>query len=87
MISDEKKRPSVTLRRFEFSDIPDKVRWINDPQVNRYLHYDLPLEIEKTEQWFLANQGRTDRFDAVILADGQPVGLIGLLSISIFCGK
>lgn len=81
MISDEKKRPSVTLRRFEFSDIPDKVRWINDPQVNRYLHYDLPLEIEKTEQWFLANQDRTDRFDAVILADGQPVGLIGLLSI------
>lgn len=71
----------VSIRRFTESDIENKVRWINDPRNHTYLHYDLPLEIEKTRRWFLANKGRQDRFDAVIELDGRPVGLIGLLSI------
>lgn len=71
----------VTIRRFEIGDIPNKVKWINDPQNNTFLHYELPLEIEKTENWFRKNADRTDRYDAVIEADGKPVGLIGLLSI------
>ncbi len=72
----------VSIRKFEKTDIPNKVKWINDPQNNTYLHYDLPLEIEKTERWFDANKDRTDRYDATILCDGIPVGLIGLLSVS-----
>ncbi len=79
---DEKKALTVTLRKFEFEDIPNKVRWINNPLVNKYLHYELPMRVDKTEKWFLANKDREDRYDAVILADGQPVGLIGLLSIN-----
>ncbi len=71
----------ITLRTFEEKDIPDKVRWINDPLNNRYLHYDLPLEEEKTRAWFAKNKGREDRWDAVIEADGEPCGLIGLLGI------
>ena len=71
----------VAIRRFEAGDIPDKVRWINDPSNNTFLHYALPLEIDKTRNWFEKNIGRTDRYDAVIEADGKPVGLIGLLSI------
>jgi RimJ/RimL family protein N-acetyltransferase len=72
---------TVTIRKFQKSDVPDKVRWINDPENNRYLHYDLPLEIGKTEKWFDGIADRTDRFDAVILADDRPCGLIGLLNI------
>lgn len=71
----------ITIRKFESGDIPNKVRWINDPCNSAFLHYDLPLEIDKTEKWFLSNCERTDRYDAVIEADGKPVGLIGLLSI------
>lgn len=71
----------VTIRKFEKADIPQKVSWVNDPANNTYLHYDLPLEIEKTEQWFEKTSGRTDRFDGVIEADGVAVGLIGLLNI------
>ena len=71
----------VTIRKFESSDIPNKVKWINDFRNNTFLHYDFPLEIEKTRNWFEKNRDRTDRYDAVIEADGQPVGLIGLLSI------
>lgn len=71
----------VQLRKFEKGDIPNKVRWINDDKNNRYLHYDLPLSIEKTEAWFEKNQKRQDRYDAVILYQGQPVGIIGLLAV------
>lgn len=73
----------VTIRKFEKIDIPKKVEWINNPANNRYLHYDLPLEIKKTESWFDQNAETDDRFDAVIEADGVPVGLIGLLTIDL----
>lgn len=71
----------VTIRCFEKKDIPKKVEWINNPLNNQFLHYDIPLEVEKTEKWFDNNIGRTDRYDAVIEADGVPCGTIGLLSI------
>lgn len=71
----------ITLRKFNSSDIPNKVRWINDERNNAYLHYDIPLEIEKTQKWYEAIKDRKDRYDAVIEADGIPVGLIGLLCI------
>jgi RimJ/RimL family protein N-acetyltransferase len=72
---------NITLRKFTASDIPNKVRWINDESNNTYLHYELPLEIEKTQRWFETIKNRTDRYDAVIEADSIPVGLIGLLNI------
>lgn len=71
----------VRIRKFTFEDIPLKIEWINNPENNQYLHYELPLEYEKTCNWFKKNRERRDRYDAVIEADGKPVGLIGLLSI------
>lgn len=71
----------VKIRKFEKSDIPVKVEWVNNPENNTCLHYDIPIEIGKTEQWFENNLSRTDRYDGLIEADGFPVGLIGLLSI------
>ena len=57
------------------------MEWINNPDNNRFLHYDLPLCVEKTEQWYDSHRGDDTRFDAVIEADGLPVGTIGLLYI------
>jgi diamine N-acetyltransferase len=71
----------VTIRTFAREDIPKKVEWINNPLNHQFLHYDLPLEVGRTECWFERNVGRKDRYDGVIEADGVPVGLIGLLSI------
>ena len=69
----------VTVRRFDRADIPDKVRWINDPDNNRFLHYDLPLTVEKTEKWYERVSRDPSRYDAVIEADGVPCGLIGVV--------
>ncbi len=72
---------TVCIRKFQRKDIPNKVRWINDEENNKYLHYDLPLEINKTEAWYDSIKSKTDRYDAVIECNGDPVGIIGLLSI------
>ena len=72
----------VTIREFQKTDIPKKVEWINNPENNRFLHYDLPLSIDKTEKWFYSHVGDRYRYDAIIEVDGVSVGLIGLLSIS-----
>lgn len=71
----------VSIRKFEKKDIPNKVKWINDPQNNAFLHYDLPLDEAKTERWFEANKDRLDRYDAIVEMNGVAVGIIGLLSI------
>lgn len=71
----------ITIRKFEYGDIPSKINWINNPDNNKFLHYELPLEFDKTCMWFDKIQSRTDRYDAVIEVDGKAVGLIGLLSI------
>lgn len=72
---------NVKLRKFEERDVPNKVKWINDEENNQYLHYDLPLIEEKTYEWYRNLVGREDRYDAVILYDDIPVGIIGLLGI------
>lgn len=70
----------VTLRAFCASDIEKKVEWINNPDNNAHLHYDIPICAEKTGVWF-ANKNNDKRLDLVIEYDGVSVGLIGLLNI------
>lgn len=70
----------VTLREFEETDVPKKVEWINNHENNQFLHYDLPLKIDKTIEWF-RNKDNTKRLDCIIEYEGVSVGLIGLLQI------
>lgn len=79
----QEEQVEIKIRRFEKADIENKVNWINDSRNNKFLHYDLPLEIKKTERWFDANKDRTDRYDGIIELNGIPVGLIGLLNIDL----
>ena len=72
---------TVSIRPFRKEDIYRKVEWLNKHENNLYLHYELPLDTEKTERWFLKNHDRKDRYDSIIEMDGIPCGLIGLLSI------
>lgn len=72
---------SVNIRKFQESDIPYKVKWINDDNNNKYLHYDLPLREDKTLIWFKTLKDREDRLDYTITYNKEPAGLIGLLNI------
>lgn len=70
----------IVLREFEENDIPLKVEWINNPENNRFLHYDLPVEVDKTIKWFREKDNKK-RLDCIIEYKGTPVGIIGLLQI------
>lgn len=70
----------VVLREFEETDVPRKVEWINNPANNQFLHYDIPLRVDRTIDWF-RNKDNSKRVDCIIEYNDQPVGLIGLLQI------
>lgn len=76
---------TIKLRYFKNQDIGLKVAWINDKQINKYLHYDLPLCEDRTLNWYqsiLNNGSREDFVYELCLADRNiPLGLIGLINI------
>lgn len=76
---------NVFLRKFQAEDVPHKVRWINAPENNQYLHYDLPLIEDKTFLWWETVKDIDTRLDMTILLDGIPVGVAGLLQIDWEC--
>lgn len=76
----------IVLREFEETDIPLKIEWINDPENNRYLHYELPMQLDKTVKWF-HNKDNSKRIDCTIEYKGIAVGIIGLLQIDIVNSK
>jgi len=74
---------NVLLRRLEESDLEHRVRWVNDPEVNRTLMFDWPLSLSETREWFrgtLFDRGRWD-FTIVERATGRPVGMTGLINL------
>ena len=72
----------MVLREFVETDIQNKLEWINNPENNLYLHYDIPLIYDKTLEWF-RNKNNDARLDLVIVIDGIPVGLLGSLHIDV----
>lgn len=81
-------RPTVVLRRLQQSDLATRVRWLNDPAVNRYLSYDLPVTMEGTQAWFDRVNNHANRHELVVLADGRdPIGFAGFLNIDTRVGR
>lgn len=76
----QKKVDLVSLRDFTEDDINLKIEWINNPNNNQYLHYDIPLEYDKTLNWF-QQKDNAHRVDCIIEYNGVPIGVIGLLAI------
>lgn len=72
----------VYLRPSERADLPNFVRWLNDPDVLRNLAMRVPMSLAAEEAWFermLEAQGRTDfHFVICLLEDDRPIGTVGL---------
>ena len=70
---------SVRLRAIERSDLSRCVRWLNDPEVVRYLAAYFPLSMAQEERWFerlLSDEDR--RVFAIEAEDGTHIGNIGI---------
>lgn len=75
----------VKIRPYQEKDIPLKVRWLNDKNINKYLHYDLPIDGIGEKSWFEKTRGDRTREDYVIehldKKEYITIGLIGLIHI------
>ncbi len=73
----------IDLRTMEKGDLANKVRWYNDPEVNKTLLLEEKFELDKSLKWFETAKDDKSRRDFVIeTRDSRAVGLIGLLHIS-----
>lgn len=71
----------INIRKFVEDDIDNKIKWINDSNNNKFLHYDLPLVYNKTFQWYQKIKKDVNRYDGIIEYNTIPIGIIGLLNI------
>ena len=75
----------VYLRPPERDDVPLFVAWFSDADVLRHLMMRAPMSVALEEAWFermLTAEGKTDyHFVICLLADGRPIGTVGLNDI------
>lgn len=70
------------LRALEHDDLPHFVRWINDPEVRRFLVMRYPLSMAEEEKWWQGFLQREHDYILAIMADdGVYIGNIGLHDI------
>lgn len=77
----------IVIRPITESDIPDKVKWYNDNEVAKFLHYEDKFTIEKSLEWIRKIENDTTRFENVIEAkEGNQfknIGIVGLFNIDL----
>lgn len=67
----------LKARLFSEEDIEERVLWINDPQINESMFFDLPATIEKTRNWFY-NKNNNYRVDFTFCDQlGQKLAMAG----------
>lgn len=75
----------LVIQNITTSDIPDKVRWYNDKEITKHLHYEEEFTVEKTSEWLKSISYDDTRNENVIkIKQGNSIkniGIIGLFNI------
>lgn len=77
----------MIIRRLEKGDLETRVEWMNNPLIYSSMHFEVPILMEKTLQWYESNLGNDKRFDVTVLEDGEIVAFGGFTSINREIGK
>jgi RimJ/RimL family protein N-acetyltransferase len=79
------KGKKVYLKLFEEEDIPDRLRWINDPDSQNTLNYDIPTSVSKTKRWFsnMVMDPSRREFSIYTVDGNKRIGFCGLLHIEV----
>ena len=73
----------IRLRAIEPDDLPNYHRWLNDPEVIRYLTIYAPLSMPDEEAWYEAMRSDPNQMVFAIETEtGQHIGNVGLMGIS-----
>jgi len=65
------KGKNIALRGMEKADIANKVRWFNNPDVNKTLLMDEKLDLVKSLEWFDKSRKDSSRQDFVIESNDE----------------
>ncbi len=72
----------MKIRKLSQGDLPERVRWMNNPAVYRTMHFTPPISLEKTIEWHKRNQQLQSRCDVVFQDEnGQLLAMGGLTGI------
>ena len=66
----------MIIRKLRIEDLATRVEWMNNPAIYKSMHFDVPVRMDKTLEWFERNQQREDRVDFAF-TDGLGGGNIG----------
>jgi len=72
------KGKRVTLRPVLESDIPNFLRWVNEPEVSKFLIRAFPVMEASEKDWVKNLSKRDDNIVFVIIVDGIPIGTMGV---------
>lgn len=67
-------------RLFGFSDIEQRVNWINNPLINQSMYFELPATVDKTKKWLEAIEKDNSRIDFTFVDDA--VGIVAMGGIT-----
>ena len=77
----------MIIRRLEKGDLETRVEWMNNPLIYSSMHFEVPILMERTLQWYESNLTNDKRFDVTVLEDGEIVAFGGFTSINREIGK
>ncbi|NVK29845.1 MAG: GNAT family N-acetyltransferase [Gammaproteobacteria bacterium] len=72
------------LRRLELKDLPKKVEWVNNKEINETLLFDYPISLSETEEWYKRTYFNRTRWDFVIedIVSESVIGMTGLINVN-----
>ena len=74
----------IVLRKLSREDLETRVNWMNNPKVYSSMHFDVPVSLNKTLEWYERNLKREDRVDLTFcdqVGGGNIVAFGGIVSI------
>jgi RimJ/RimL family protein N-acetyltransferase len=74
----------IVIRLLEEADLELRVKWFNDPKVNKFLVSDYPMGLAKTRRWFQSTLTDESKLNLSIVdkATGNLIGMTGFLNIN-----
>lgn len=71
----------MEIRRLRREDLKARVAWMNNPAIYKSMHFDVPVTMAKTLEWFLGNLASKKRVDLVVEDNGEIVAFCGITGI------
>ena len=77
----------MVIRRLNRDDLSTRILWMNNPLIYSSMHFEIPVFMDKTIQWFETNLTNENRYDITILENDVIVAFGGFTSINREIGK